>query len=132
MHKRQEAFHRLGDFGRITPPRLEAEGHVLRHGEMREQRVVLEHHADVAPMRRQRRDILPVELHRAAIDAQQAGHDAQQGGLAAAGRPQQGNELALADAEIDAAQHGRRAERLLGAGNVEEAQVREPSRGPSA
>src|SRR5260370_6334655 len=122
MHEAEEARPRLARLAGAASARLEAKSHVLGDGEMGKQRGVVEHASDIAFVRRQRGDVLGIEHHGAAVDAQQAGHDAQQGGLAAARGPQQGDELALGDAEIDAAQHSGGAEGLLRAGDVEEAQ----------
>ena len=49
MDELEEALHRRRDLVAPAPARLQAEGDVLGDGEMRKQRVVLEHHADVAP-----------------------------------------------------------------------------------
>ena len=67
---------------------------------MRKQRVVLEHDADTAAVGRQVIDALAVEQHAALRLADEAGNDAQQGGLAAAGRSQQRNELAGANRKL--------------------------------
>ena len=48
---------------------LEREGDVLGGGHVREQRVVLEHHPDVAPVGRDARHVLAVDLDRAARSA---------------------------------------------------------------
>ena len=78
---------------------LEREGDVVAHGEVRVQGVRLEHHGDVA--------ILGFEVvHDLAADAQLAGRDRlepgdhpQRGRLAAAGRPDEHQELAVGDVE---------------------------------
>ena len=71
MHQLEEALHGRRDVGGGALAGLQAEGHVLGDGEMREQRVVLEDDADVAPVRRLARDVLAVEPDRAAIGRQQ-------------------------------------------------------------
>ena len=54
MHEREEALSTARAISAApAAARLEPEGDVLGDGEMGEQRVVLEHHADVAPVRRQ-------------------------------------------------------------------------------
>jgi hypothetical protein len=65
-------------------PLLEPEGDVARHRHMRPERIALEHHADVAPPRRQARDVGPVEQHGAGVGLGEAGEQPQQRGLAAA------------------------------------------------
>src|SRR5262249_51607046 len=65
--------------------RLEAVGDVLGDRHVREQCVVLEYDAGAAPAWRQMVDGFAVEQHAAAALADEAGDDAQQRGLAAAG-----------------------------------------------
>ena len=83
------------------PALAEPERHVLEHREVRPERVVLEDHAEVALPRRDRVDDLVVDHDAAFVGGDEAGEQAQQGGLAAARRPQQGVELAGADRERD-------------------------------
>ena len=52
---------RLADLRFRQPPHLQTEGDVARHVQMREQRVALEQHADVAPMHRQPGDRLALD-----------------------------------------------------------------------
>ena len=63
---------------------------------MAEQRVVLEHEPDAAIARPHMGDVAAVQRNAPVIDAGQTGDGAQQGALAAAGGPQQHEELALA------------------------------------
>ena len=92
---------RLGD-----PAHAQREGDVLGDVHMRPQRIGLEHHADVAFLRRQRpagtADDGVAELHDAAVGHLESGHQPQQRGLAAAGRPEQREELAVGDVEAHA------------------------------
>ena len=139
VHQLEEAPNRRRDVGGGMAAGLQAEGDVLGDGEMREQRVVLEHHADVAAMRRLGGDVLAVEPHAAAVGFQEAGDDAQQGGLAAARRSQQRDEFAGRHLEVDAAQHGDGTECLFGTGDVEKrigshdaTALTAPCRGPTA
>ncbi len=105
VHQRQHLGDARADA--LTRPllRLEAVGDVLRHRHVREQRVILEHDAGPAPARRQMVDGLVIEQHAALALPDEAGNDAQQRGLAAAGRTQQRDELPARNIEIDVA-HG--------------------------
>ena len=75
--------------------------HVLQHGHVRKQGVVLEHGVDIAIERCQPGDIATLQEDGACRRALEAGDHSQHGGLAAAGRAEQREELAFADAEID-------------------------------
>jgi hypothetical protein len=68
---------------------------------VREQRIGLEHHGNLALRRCQLRHILAVDMNAAAAGFVQPGDQAQGGGLAAAGRPQQDREVARLHLEID-------------------------------
>ncbi len=70
------------------------EGDVLPRGHMREQAVGLEHHAHVAPVRRQIGDVAIIQQDPAGIQALQPGQGAQRRGLAAARRAQHRHQLA--------------------------------------
>ena len=91
----------LGD-----PAHTQRERDVLRDVHVRPQRIGLEHHADVPLLRRQRptgaADHGVAELHDAAVGHLEARHQPQQRGLAAAGRPEQREELAVGDVEAHA------------------------------
>ncbi len=91
---------------------LEAEGDVVAHGEMRKQRVVLEHHVDGPLMRQHRRDVAAVEQDAALVRRLETGEHAQQRGLAAAARAQQREELAGPDVEREPVHGAETAERL--------------------
>ena len=84
---------------------LEREAHVLAHGHVRVERVVLEHHGDVARLGRQRVDHLAVDGDVAGGDLLEAGEHAQQGGLAAARGADQHDELAVGDVDRYAVDH---------------------------
>ncbi len=84
---------------------LEAEADVVGDAHIREQGILLEHHADAAVPRVDIRDILPVEINFAARDLLKAGETAQQRGLSAAGRPKKRDQLALFNAEADILQN---------------------------
>src|SRR3954452_13227705 len=68
---------------------------------MREKRVVLEHDADGAAVRRQMVDDMVADDDTAFGLADEARDNAQQGGLAAAGRTEQRDDLAALHVEID-------------------------------
>ena len=78
-------------------------GDVLPDGEVREQRVVLEHHAEVALVRRGSRDRLAVEHDVAGGRRLEAGEHHQRRRLARARRTEQGEELAALDVQVELA-----------------------------
>ena len=82
---------------------LQPEGDVLRHRQMREERVALKHQAGVALPGRQSRDVAIAETHRPRARLDEARHDAQRRRLAAAGRAEQHHELPVGDVESDVA-----------------------------
>ena len=83
---------------------LQGETHIVGDGHVRIERIVLEDHGN-APFRRfGLRDIAPVDQQFARSDRFKPGDGAQQGGLAAAGRPDHDHELALIHREADAFQ----------------------------
>ena len=71
---------------------------------MRKQRVVLEHHADVAPARRKCGDVAPRHEQRAGAGLDVPGADVEQRRLAGAGRSEEADELAGGDFEIERTQ----------------------------
>ncbi len=54
----QDIADAAADIGTREPAHLEPEGDVLLDGQMREQRIVLKHHAAVAPLGRHRGHVL--------------------------------------------------------------------------
>src|SRR5204862_322491 len=96
---------RLGDAAH-----LQAEADVLAHAHMREERIALEDHAEAALFRAQRIDALLVEPDAAPRRGQEAGEQVQRRGLAAAGRAEQCDELALPDRQRDVLDGIMRAE----------------------
>src|SRR5262249_29974007 len=83
----------------------QAEGEVVAHAHMRIERVVLEHHGDVAILRLQMVHHPVADGDGAAADVLQPGNHAQRGRLAAAGRSDQHDELAVLDREVEV-RHG--------------------------
>ena len=88
---------------------LQAEGDVLRHGHVPEQRVVLEHEPDAPRADGPLGNVLAVEEHPSLAGELQPGDDAQQRGLARAGRAEQGDEFTVVDRHADAPQRGEAA-----------------------
>ena len=88
----------------------QAEGHVLVDGHVRVERVVLEHHGDVAVLGLDLVDDAPVDRDRPAADVLEAGDHAQERGLSAARRADQHHEFAMRDVERKRLQHLERAE----------------------
>ena len=74
---------------------------VLGRVHVRPQGVGLEHHRHVPPLGRERSDWLPADLDPAGGDGDEAREGAQQRRLAAAGGPEEGDELARGDGEVD-------------------------------
>ena len=85
--------------GELAVP--QAERHVVSHVKEREQRVALEHRVDVAPVRRHVGDIGAVEQDLARGRLLEARDQPQGGGLAAARRAEQGEELAAGHGQVD-------------------------------
>ena len=108
LHQLQQLEHLAPDLlgGRPlrAPLHPQAEGDVLEHRHVPEQRVVLEHEADLALAHVAVGRVLAVEQHAAAVGRLQAGDDAQQRGLAAARRPQQRHQLARGERQADIVQ----------------------------
>ncbi len=86
---------------------LQPEADVVGHREVREQRVVLEHHCDLALRRWQPRDIAPADGDAAAGGLLQPRDDAQRGRFAAARRAEEHAEAALVHLKVDALQRMR-------------------------
>jgi hypothetical protein len=84
---------------------LQAKADVLRHVHIGKQRIALKHHADAAFLRRLVGDFIAADADAARGRGFKAGNHAQHGGFAAAGRAEEGNELALFDAHIEVVHH---------------------------
>ena len=78
---------------------------------MREERAVLVHEPDPAAVRRHAREIAAVEEDAARVRPLQAGDDPQERALAAAARPEHGDELAVRHLEVDPVERGLAVER---------------------
>ena len=99
----------LADRARLHP---QAERDVLEHRHVAEQRVMLKHEADMALAGAVRQRVLAVERNLAGVGPVQPGDDPQQRGLARARRPEQRQQLAIGDLEVDIVERGKRAEFL--------------------
>src|SRR5215472_1609194 len=93
--------HALVDFSSFEFPHLQSERHVVAHAHMRVERVVLEHHGDVAVHRRQFVDHVAVDGDVARTDRFESGDHPEGRGLAATGRPDEDHELLVANLQID-------------------------------
>jgi hypothetical protein len=93
---------------------LEREAHVLPHGHVRVQGVALEHHGDVAVLRRGVVDHLAADPQLAVGDVLQPGDHVERGGLPAARRPDQDHELAVGDIQADLVDRQRPVRESLG------------------
>ncbi len=91
----------LGDLGLRELPHLQTARHVVVHGHVRIEGVVLEDHRDVAVLGRQIVDDAITDHDLAAGDLLEPGHHAERRGLAAAGRSDEDDELLVPDLEID-------------------------------
>ena len=88
---------------------LQREAHVFGDGLVRVQRVVLEHHRDVAVLGRHTGHVLAVDADRPVVDLLQAGQHPQRGGLARTRRADQDHELAVVDVQLEASTASRSA-----------------------
>ena len=101
----------LDRLGRLVG-QLQAERHVVLHGHVRVEGVVLEHHRDVPFLGGDVVDHPVADTDLPAGDFLEPRDHAEQGGLPAARRADQDAELAVPDFDVDAVHDARRAERL--------------------
>ncbi len=92
----------LGD-----PSHLEREAHVVGHGHVRVERVVLEDHRDVAVLGRQMRDVAVADRDTALVDLLEPCEHPQRRRLPAAGRSDEHHELAVPNLEVELVDRGR-------------------------
>jgi hypothetical protein len=92
-------LHLLVDLLLVHTAKAEREAHVLAHGHVRIQRIVLEDHRDVAVLRGELVHHIAADLELAVRDVLEAGDHAQRRRLAAAGGPDKDHELAVLDVE---------------------------------
>ncbi len=100
LHQLQRLGHARADLVPVHLPALEPEGHVVLHVQVLEQRVALEDRVHVSPVGRHRLHRLALEEDAALGGLLEPGHHPQRGGLAAAGRAEQREELALLHLEV--------------------------------
>ena len=91
---------------------LQPEGEVLPNRQVGEQGVGLEHHAHVAPFRREPGHVPCVEQDPPLVRILEPGHAAQRRRLAAAARTEKRDELALSDIQVEVAENLDRSEVL--------------------
>ncbi len=89
------------------------ERNVLEHRHVAEQRIVLEHEADLPLARADRRDVEPLQHDLPRIRVLEARDHAQQRRLAAAGRAEQRDELTRGEIERDVVERGELAEAFV-------------------
>src|SRR5699024_715138 len=92
---------------------LERERHVLPHGHMRIERIVLEHHGDITFARGQQSDIVLADADVAGVDGFETCEHAQGGGLPASGGTDEDEELAIGDVETDLVDGGGQRLRVM-------------------
>ena len=97
--QRQHLLHTAGNLGLRQSLHAQPERDVGRDVLVREERIVLEHEAEVAPVYGDVVHVPACEGHGPGVGRLQTGHDAQQGGLAASARPEQADDLARLDRE---------------------------------
>src|SRR6516225_767933 len=93
--------HALLDLALSELAHLQAERHIVVHAHVRVERVVLEHHGDVAVHRRELIDYVAVDRDIAGADGLEPGDHAERRRLAAAGRADKDHEFLVADLQID-------------------------------
>ena len=105
----------LVDLALRPPGHAEPEADVLAHAHMRVERVGLEHHRQAALRRRRIDHVDPVDQDLAGGRVLEPGDEPEQRGLAAARRPDEDDEGAVVDGEVDVADDADLAEALLDA-----------------
>ena len=112
------ALDAVRDFIGTRAAQLEREAHIVGDGHMRIERVVLEHHRNVALFRLDIVDDAITDRNGSRGDVFQAREHPQQGRLAATGGADQHDELAILDRNRHAVQNFKIAERLSHVANL--------------
>ena len=113
MHHAQGFQYPALDLAFRTGLHPKAESHVVAHGHMREQRVILKHGIDLTALRRDVVHPLPADGYVTLIRGLEARKDSQNGRLAATGRSKEGQKLAVADTQINALKRASVLERFV-------------------
>ena len=95
--------HAFVDARRLDMSHLQTECEVLANGLVRIERVALEHHRQIALLRRHARHVVAVDQDAPAGRRVEAGDQPKHGALAAARRPNEHQQLAVGDLEIEVA-----------------------------
>ena len=127
-HLAQRLAHARLDLARRESAHAQAEGNVLGHRTMREERIGLEDHRHVAPVHRRLGDVRAGDEDAAFVGRLEAGDDAQRRRLAAAARTKQREQLPRGDGEVDAVDGARSA--VVALGDSLEPDVRRRGHGP--
>src|SRR5689334_14157352 len=98
--------------GNPPAPYAQTVCHVLGHGEVRKERVLLEHHANIAPIGGYAGNIIVAYEHPPGIGPRKPRDGTKARRLARAARAEEGDELTLLDLEIDAVERTEVAEAL--------------------
>src|SRR5471032_280071 len=101
LHHAQYPFDPLADLALVQTAHRQRKAQVFRHGHVREQGVILEHHADIPLVRRNVVDRAAAQLNFTRRRGFETREHHQAGGLARAGRTEQGKEFALSDFKIE-------------------------------
>src|SRR5262249_19167110 len=91
----------LADLAPVELAHLQAEGHVVVHAHVRIERVVLEHHGDIAVHRRQSVDHLAVDRNVGGADDLEPGDHSKRRRLAAARGSDEYDKLLVANLQVD-------------------------------
>ena len=109
---RQRLFHPRFHVAARHAKHFQAVADVIPQRHMREQGVRLKHHTDIALLNGAMGDVFTVDVNLPFARFFQPGHQAQDGGLAAAGRAEQRHHLPLRDGEVDIVDNHVAAESL--------------------
>src|SRR5439155_903252 len=120
LDEAEHLVHAAGDLRPRPLPHGKPEGDVFRDRHVREEGVVLEYDADVAQMRQHVIDDLAAQHDLTGGRREEAGDALEQRGLAAAGGPEQREELPGRDVEMHAIDRGHRP---IAAGDADQAQI---------
>ncbi len=121
LEERRPLFHATLDLRLWPAVHPQTEPDVVANGHVREHRVALEHHRDLTRARGKVGHIAVADEHLAIVNVLEPGDTAEQRRLAAAGRAEQHEELAVLHFEADIAERGGLA---VGLGEVLDADPR--------